>query len=107
MACEQLIAVHLQAFSERFGEIKTRNLENRDACTEIIPLMSTALASFEVESLLSAILCLCKLMGPISCHLCQTLIAPIQKMKPANVLTHALGFRKTPNFVAWFPQNQF
>ena len=27
-------------------------------------------------------------------------------VKPSNVLTHALGFRKRPIFVAWFPQNQ-
>ena len=32
------ITVHLQAFSERFAEIRTRNLGNRDACTEFIPL---------------------------------------------------------------------
>ena len=41
------------------------------------PLMSTALASFEVEILLSAILRLGKLMGLINCHLSQALIAPI------------------------------
>ena len=32
------ITVHLQAFSERFAEIRTRNLGNRDTCTEFIPL---------------------------------------------------------------------
>ena len=33
-----VITVHLQAFSDRFAEIRTQNLGNRDACTEFIPL---------------------------------------------------------------------
>ena len=38
---------------------------------------------------------------------CRHIFGPsFRKMKPANVLTHALGFRKTPIFVAWIPQNQ-
>ena len=32
------ITVHRQAFSERFAEIRTRNLGNRDACIEFIPI---------------------------------------------------------------------
>ena len=36
------ITVHLQAFSERFAEIRTRNLGNRDTCTEFIPLWPEA-----------------------------------------------------------------
>ena len=35
---QSINTVHLQAFSERFAEIRTRNLGNRDACTEFIPL---------------------------------------------------------------------
>ena len=68
--------MHLQAFSDRFAKIRTRNLGKRDTRTEFVPLVSTAQDSFEVEILLSPILCLDKLMGPISCHLCQALIAP-------------------------------
>ena len=30
------ITVHLQSFSQRFAEIRTRNLGDRDACTEFI-----------------------------------------------------------------------
>ena len=52
-------------------------LESEMRALNSFPLMSTALTSFEVEILLSAILRLGKLMGPINCHLCQALGRPI------------------------------